>query len=106
MSQTTTLRSRKLMEERGFHVELVERYCSFTKRRFDLFGFLDLLCVHKETGEVIGVQSTSLSNISSRINKIMNSDLLPMVRRAGIGILVHGWGKKLNRWQCREENIS
>lgn len=106
MSQTTTLRSRKLMEERGFHVELTEHYNAYTQRRHDLWTFADLLCIHKETGEIVAVQSTSLSNISSRINKITDSDLLPIVRRAGIGVAVHGWSKKLNRWQCREEDIS
>lgn len=106
MSATTTLRSRKHMEALGFHVELVEHYNSFTQRRHDLFGFLDLLCVHKETGELVGVQSTSASNISSRINKITESPLLPIVRRAGIGVLVHGWRKVKNRWEVRQEDIS
>lgn len=106
MSQTTTLRSRRLMEGRGFHVEQAEHYNAFTQRRHDLFGFVDLLCVHKETGEIVAVQSTSASNVSSRVNKITDSPLLPIVRKAGIGIAVHGWAKKGHRWQCREEDIS
>jgi hypothetical protein len=84
----------------------VEHYNSFTQRRHDLWTFADLLCIHTETGDIVAVQSTSASNISSRINKITDSPLLPIVRKAGIGILVHGWKKVKNRWECRSEDLS
>lgn len=107
MSATTTLRSRKLMEGEGYHVENTEHYNFFTKRRHDLFGFGDLLCVHKERPrDVVVVQSTSLSNISSRINKITDHDNLPVVRNAEFRIEVHGWSKKKNRWEVRREDLS
>ena len=52
-------------------------------------------------GEVMGVQTTSLANISSRINKIMEHENLDVVLAAGIKIEVHGWVKKNNRWQVK-----
>jgi hypothetical protein len=48
-----------------------------------------LLCVRR--GEVLAVQVTSRSNVSSRVKKITDSPLLPLVREAGIRVLVHGW---------------
>lgn len=105
--KTTTARSRKLMEDRGFHVELVEHYNSFTQRRHDLFGIFDLLCIHTGSGEVAVVQTTSASNITSRMRKIADSENTPLVRKAGWTILCHGWKRERNgRYAVREEDMS
>ena len=94
------------MESENYHVENGEHYSTFSRRYHDFLGFADLVCVHKETGDVILVQSTSDSNVSSRINKITNHENLPIARKAGWGIQVHGWRKKLNRWRVRREDLS
>lgn len=99
-------RSRELMEAAGYHVENGEHYSSFSRRYHDLFGFADLLCVHKETGDQILVQATTRTNVSARVNKIATHENLPIVRKANYGIEVHGWFKKDNRWQVRREDIS
>lgn len=99
MATSTTQLSLKLMRDRGYYAEVVERYNFFTKRKNDFAGFLDLLCL--QPGNVTGVQTTSLGNISSRINKIMEHENLDVVRAAGIKIEVHGWVKKNNRWQVK-----
>lgn len=105
--KTTTPQSRKLMESRGFKVELVEHYNAFTQRRHDLFNLFDLLCIHMETGEVAAVQTTSASNITSRMNKITEHENTPIIRKAGWRILCHGWKKLANgRYQVREEDLS
>jgi len=91
------------MRDRGYYAEVVERYNFFTKRKNDFAGFLDLLCL--SPGEVMGVQTTSLANISSRINKIMEHENLEVVLAAGIKIEVHGWVKKNNRWQVKVVEI-
>lgn len=106
MSATTLAKSKKKMEADGYHVEIVEHWVPVIMVRRDMFTFLDLFCIHKETGDIVGVQSTSASNISSRINKITESPLLPIVRKAGIGVIVHGWRKVKNRWECRAEDLS
>ena len=95
MALTPTQRSTRHLQEEGYHVELVEQ----TKRvgqpgamkvwKTDLFGFLDLLCIRR--GEVLGVQVTSASNVPARVRKITDSPLLPLVREAGVRIVVHGW---------------
>lgn len=100
-------RSLALMRERGYHCEIVEHrlHDGTTK---DLFGFVDILCVHKTEGDVVVVQTTSRSNISARIKKIMDSELLPVVRNAGFYILVQGWGylATLKRFDCKEVDLS
>ena len=99
MATSTTQLSLKHMRAQGYYAEVVERYNFFTKRKNDFAGFLDLLCL--SPGEVMGVQTTSLANISSRVNKIMEHENLEVVLAAGIKIEVHGWVKKNNRWQVK-----
>lgn len=99
-----TQRSLKVMRDRGFYAEVVERYNSFTRTKNDLFGFIDVLCLGE--GVVIGVQTTSYSNMSARIKKIKEHENLDKVRAAGIQIHVHGWRKnKSNRWEFKEVEI-
>lgn len=98
-----TQRSLKYMRDQGYFSEVVEKYNAFTKRRNDFAGFIDILCLGD--GEIIGVQTTSYSNMSARSNKIREHENLETVRRAGIRILVHGWVKKNNRWQVKEVEI-
>ena len=52
MAVTTTQRSLKYMRDNGFYAEVVERYNSFTKRKNDFAGFIDILCLGQ--GAVIG----------------------------------------------------
>ena len=99
MPVSTTQLSLKHMRAQGYYAEVVERYNFFTKRKNDFAGFLDLLCLRP--GEVMGVQTTSLANISSRVKKIMEHENLEVVLAAGIKIEVHGWVKKNNRWQVK-----
>lgn len=109
-----TERSLKKLREDGYTCEVVERWNHHTKQRKDLFGIIDILAIRK--GEVLGVQTTAASNVSARLEKISNSDLTPCVREAGIGLVVHGWGKRVvgkfkngkNKfgWVCRVVDVS
>lgn len=112
-----TQRTLKLMRERGWIAEVVERWIPNGTRssglrggiRKDLWSFVDVLCLHPESGEILAVQTTSASNMSARIRKIAECDLTPIVRKCGIGIHVHGWvppGKNKRRWTVRERDLS
>lgn len=103
MASTPTVRSLKLMRDRGYYSEVVERYNSFTKTRHDFAGFIDILCLGD--GEIIGVQTTSFSNQSARIKKIREHENLQVVIDSGIRIVTHGWHKVKNRWQVREIEV-
>lgn len=100
-----TSRSKSKLEKEGWFVASVEKYNSFVKRRFDLWEFGDLLAFRGD--EVLIVQTTSGSNVSSRIEKIKH---LPVadhwLQSATRQIHVHGWAKKgprgkAKRWTCR-----
>jgi hypothetical protein len=80
-------------------VQVVERWNPHARVRQDLFGCLDILAVGPD---IVGVQATSGSNVAARIKKLEASPALPVLRSAGIRVLVHGWRKLQGRWQLRE----
>ena len=103
MATSPTQLSLKLMKERGYKCEMTEKWNPFAKIRQDLYGFIDVLCLGD--GEVVGVQTTSYSNMSARVKKIREHENFAMVCRAGIRILVQGWHKKGARWEVREVEV-
>ncbi len=84
-------------------VQVVERWNPFAHRRVDLFGIIDVVAVGPD---IVGVQATSASNVSARVRKITESEALPVLRRAGVRVLVHGWAKRKGRWRLREVDLS
>lgn len=103
---TPTSRSLELLRSEGWTVDVVEKTINTGKMVFkrDLFGCLDIIGFRN--GETLVVQTTSASNISSRIKKITESPHLRGIREAGWRIEVHGWGRKKGRWHCRREDLS
>ncbi len=100
-----TQRSLKYLRDLGYHVEIVEHYNFFAKKRYDLWGFSDLLAI--KPNEILAVQTTSGSNVSARVKKINNHENVVKVRQAGIRIHVHGWAKgKNNRYSIRVVDCS
>ena len=97
--------SLKYMREKGFHAEVTEKWVPGANIRKDLWGFVDILCLGAD-GSIVGVQSTSASNVAARITKIAESPLVDRVRQAGIKIFVHGWRKVKGRWEVREVDVS
>jgi hypothetical protein len=90
-----------LFESRGYKCEVVESYNSFTKRKKDMFGILDMVAIGNE--ETLGIQMTSKSNMSSRIKKIQESDYFVEILRSKWRIIVIGWFKKPNgRYDFKE----
>ncbi len=100
MAVTTTQRSLAYMRKKNYYAEVVERYNSFTRRKNDLFGFIDILCLKE--GEVLGVQTTTSAHMAERITKIRTHENYPAVKEAGIVIVVHGWVKRGRLWEVRE----
>ena len=100
-----TQRSKAHLEKLGYRVAIVEHWNSFARIRVDLFGIIDLLCL--KGSETLAVQTTSASNMSSRVRKITESPAISDLRAAGWGIVVHGWRKGANgRWSLREVDVS
>lgn len=103
-----TVRSLKLLRDEGWVCGVVECYNSFTKRRHDYLGVIDIICVPGPEQDFItpkdhalAVQTTSYSNVSSRVRKIQESEAYPAMLAAQWKIEVHGWHKRKGRWQVR-----
>lgn len=62
--------SRSLAELRklGWRAEVVERHNTFSSRKNDLFGFIDILAIAGDF--TLGVQATSTPNLAARVRKI------------------------------------
>lgn len=105
-SKTPTALTRQKLAAEGWHAELVEQTIRGGRITFkrDLFGFADFLAIRGD--EILLVQTTSYSNVPARVRKITDSPLLPLVRKAGFGIHVHGWRKRGTEWQLRVEDLS
>nr|PZN20235.1 MAG: hypothetical protein DIU78_19625 [Pseudomonadota bacterium] len=100
-----TQRSLAVLRERYPLVQVVERYIPQARKRIDLYGIADILCVSES--EIVAVQTTSASNVAARVSKLTESPALPILRKAGVKILVHGWRKNAKgRWTLREVDLS
>src|SRR4026208_1432073 len=101
-----TARSLKHLRDAGCTVAVAKYWNHFTKRRHDLFGILDIVAL-SPTGETIGVQATSLTNVSARVRKIGESGAVGALRKCGWRLYVQGWGKGSDgRYRLREVDVS
>jgi hypothetical protein len=83
--------SKELLVSEGYEVDTVERFIPGANIRKDLFGFGDLLAIHKNgLGTPRIIQTTSRSNVSARVTKIKDSPLFALVSQFFV-IEVHGW---------------
>lgn len=89
---TPTQRTLDLCRKQGWTVQVVERWCSFSRRRIDLFGLIDVLAI---TGDyTIGIQTTSGSNVSARIKKAKQSpEMVEWLSSPSRKFVIHGWRK-------------
>ena len=97
---TLSQRSQLRWKNQGYLVANVEKWNSFTKTRHDLYGVIDLLAIGN--GETVAIQTTSKSNMSSRIKKIEDPDALPIMLSSHWRVCVEGWFKEKNRWTVKE----
>lgn len=89
-------RSLKYLRKEGWTlVQVVEQWIPQAKKRRDLFGFADILCVHETWGHLY-VQSTSGTNTRARVKKVLENEASMIVLETGAKIQVHGW-RKLKR---------
>lgn len=100
-----TQRSLALLRRQGWTAQVVERFCSFSKRRVDLFGFVDIIACNGS--RIIAVQATTASHQAARIDKIKAEPRALVWLDSQGDIYVHGWSKKGPRgkrktWQCNE----
>lgn len=102
---TPTQRSLAHLRKLGYLAAVVEKRIPRVFITRDLFGFVDIVAL--ADGVTLAVQTTSGSNVASRIKKIRASAEFQRVLAAGWRIVVHGWRKAANgRWTLREEHVT
>lgn len=106
-TQRTLAHYRKL----GYRCDIVERWNPWSRVRQDLLGFIDVMLLGD--GETIGVQTTSGSNLSKRVDKILNErrEEATAWLRAGNRIFVNGWALRGPRgkrkvWTLKEQELT
>ena len=72
--------------------QVVEKWIPAVKRRQDLFGVIDIVAI--SDSEIVGVQSTSASNLAARRAKSEEEPRLQRWLRAGCRFELHAWGLK------------
>ena len=94
-----TVRTMALMKKAGYRIGVVERFIKAGRFgiRKDLFGFIDLIAVKAAQAGVVGVQTTSGSNFSAHVHKILDNQEIRSNAvawlKAGNRIFLHGWRK-------------
>lgn len=94
-----------LYRKRGYICDMAEHYNFYSGKRNDLFTFVDLVAVNDK--EILFVQTTTRSNLSSRRNKIKGIAAARMI--AGLPcakVMILGWYKDGSRWACIEEEFT
>jgi len=94
-----TARSLAWLRERHYLVDVVERWIAQAGIRKDLFGFIDLVAV--KPGEILGIQTTTASNLAARLKKAVALPDLRAWLAAGGRFMLHGWALRGGRWYCR-----
>lgn len=89
-----TQKTLKLLRERGYLAQVVERWQPNTFRRIDLFGIIDIVAIRD--GEILGVQSTSMGARLEHVKKITGEcrEQTLAWMRSGAKFLLVCWKKK------------
>lgn len=116
MPSSPTQRTLAWLRNDGWTAEVVERFNWHTKRRHDLFTFVDILAMREGSG-FLAVQATSGSNTAARATKIRECEHAETWLKVGGRIMVVGWrqlaayrkdGSKAKRkkWTPKVEEIT
>ncbi len=106
MPASPTQRTLAHLRKAGYPLaQVVERWNPYARVRQDLFGIIDVLAVGPSG--VLGVQCTSAAHVAERVAKLRSSSALPVLKKAGVTVRVHGWRKSRpsGRWVLRDETV-
>jgi hypothetical protein len=103
--KSPTQRTLEELRSRGYLCAVVEKWNQFAKIRQDLYGFIDILCLHPEEDQPLAIQCTTRGNVSARVKKIKEHENFELVK-AKMVIEVWGWGKLVSGWQCKVVELS
>lgn len=95
--KSPTQRSLKKLKDDGYIAQVVERWNPWSRTRLDLFDAIDIVAVHETEKRILGVQATSGSNTSKRLEKARLSRRLAAWIKSGGQFEVWGWVKKCKK---------
>ena len=108
MATSPTQLSLKKMRGDEFRTAIVEHWNAFAHKRYDLYGYADLLGVGD--GRTIAVQTTTSGHVAERVRKILDdrTDAAKDCLHSGWEIEVHGWKQKKKGapWKVRIVDIT
>jgi len=95
--------TRANLEKRGYKVDKAESYNFHSKRKKDLFKFIDFVAIHPVHKELLAVQTTSKSNLSTRIKKAENLESGAYYHWLATGnpVEFHGWYMEGRKWEVK-----
>ena len=91
---TPTARSLAVLREMGYTTWIVEQWNGFAKKRYDLFGCIDILAIHPELEVILGVQACTTGDAAKRTTKALAEPMLRTWLEAGGRFEVWGWAKR------------
>lgn len=89
-----TQRSMKLLRDQGYTPWIVEFWHEKSRRRKDLYRFIDIVALHPDKIGILAVQTTTGSGLSSRIKKAEGLDNYWLWLACGNPVQFHGWAKR------------
>ena len=109
-SNSPTQRTLAYFRDLGFKVQVVERWCQYSRRRIDLFGCIDIVAVREGVG-VVGIQACAGSSHAARRTKALEQEALQDWLKAGGRFEVVSWAKRGARgkrkvWTVRREELT
>lgn len=102
---TTTQRSLAELRRRGYSPWIVEHWNPYAHVKKDLFGFLDIVALHPDRKGLLGVQTTTASNLLARVHKAEKLEAFSLWVAAGNDVEFHGWLKKNGHWIYKVEEF-
>lgn len=104
MSTSPTQLTLQRLRKDGWTAAVVEKWNPHAKIRQDLFGFIDVLAIHK--GFTLGVQATTAKHHTERVKKAAASPLLAKwLEGESRDFEVWSWKKPKFRWELRKESV-
>lgn len=106
---TPTQRTLAHAREIGFQVQVVERWCAYSRKRIDLFGVIDIVACRDGVG-VIGIQACAGGSHAARRKKSMAEPRLAVWLASGGRFELWSWAKQGARgkrkvWTLRREEL-
>ena len=112
MPSKPTQRTIAELKKRAATYQVVERWCSFSRRRIDLFGVIDVLAL--DDHGILGIQTCAGGDTSKRLDKALAEPRLMRWLDYGGRFEIWSWrqlkektktGKTVERWRMRRVTV-